>query len=636
MISSFCDHTLLITTFNRSRFLLRLLTHISHDLPVGRILIVDGSLEPSRARNRDIVAEFSNQMPVELHQLQPDIASQEQFDQALDLVETTYVTYCQDDNFCVAATIRECVQFLRDRSDYVACSGHVISLDCNASDVRASLVNAMSLEQENPFERFENYLACRWPAEFGVWRSKALNRGKVALDLMTRDQTMAEPLHPALGLIEGKLKVLPLLGAVFCWHNHNLSGRAGRRYGTIIDGFGENISRATQMIVSTCEMCGIDPPVDVRRFYVSAYMRSMLKWFDDTRTSVPILQNQESEGISSARWQEMVEYAESAILKDLLDLSSDDHLAIYGLMRNANAIRYPMPHEIFRVVGQDIILSEVNPRSHMQDNQSAENIANPIPTALSPLVEKLSDCDWSSIYDDFVELVGMQVLGVSTSEDFSRHLFDAVFQQALTNVSRPLVSIDQDQTRLLSESMSLPANNSLMLKQLQLVLGFIRKYPDPCQDGDTVEYPLDGIVPESRYRIVPANPPAEAESQPIMISSEEILQNGAITFLPVGSNSETSPLHAPGKLVWLRVRLGKLAGRLQFGLYGHGQIDKLTTKIGTGGETEVIFFIDDTALEFLVLRDLRFNGVPANCEIAGIEWVVLDENSNNTRSPNIS
>ncbi len=50
MTDSYSDHTLVTTTFNRPPYLFRLLSYIARDMPIGRVRIVDGGLEPHRYR----------------------------------------------------------------------------------------------------------------------------------------------------------------------------------------------------------------------------------------------------------------------------------------------------------------------------------------------------------------------------------------------------------------------------------------------------------------------------------------------------------------------------------------------------------------------------------------------------------
>ena len=607
------DHTLLITTFNRPAFLHRLLVHLVNALPVGQVHIVDGSVEPCRSQNTRIVAAFEAQVPLVLHQLEPGIPCIDHIIAAAELVETAFVTWCHDDNFVLAETLRASVAFLRAHGDYVNCSGQIVTLSEHEHDTVALVCNTCRVDQDEPFERFSQFLANHWNADFGTWRSRVFRQCAVAQYLVPRDQTIGEPLPVALGTLHGKIHVLPAPGTLFVEHAVRRSTAVAKRYGPSQPDFCDVVSAAVQLVADQCDALQIDRPDDLRSVFVAGYMRSFLKWTDNTNSGPRARPAGANEAIPVPLWHGIVDKAESAIWSDLARQDPDTG----GQMRLDRAHRYPDPKEVFRLHGSGVVFAEIGTSGDNGGDPLERSPAKPLPTHLDGLIKALSDPGWTTTYQEFRCAHRERILGELAESADRDALFDDAFQQALTDIARPLLDYRHDELEGHTRASGLGDFESRALLATLDAVRLMHCYPQahPDSAGGTIERASDD------FRMLPAVPDNDADLWPFETSGGEVQERGAITFVPLRLDPALASTIGQGHACWLRVDVAAVSGRIQLGLYREGTVEALKSVDGAGCPKTIYLQVAQPDYAFLIIRDLAIGNVRSRCSVSGLRWL---------------
>ena len=112
--------TIVITTFNRYPYLLRLLKFLLlYDTPY-KILILDSSSDVIFDNN---LQKILNNERIRLCKYDPNISVNDKKTLGAMLVETDYFVFCSDDDFIIPSSLSECIDFLEKRPDYSAAEG---------------------------------------------------------------------------------------------------------------------------------------------------------------------------------------------------------------------------------------------------------------------------------------------------------------------------------------------------------------------------------------------------------------------------------------------------------------------------------------------------------------------------------
>ncbi len=121
----FDDITIVIPTFNRCRYFLRVLDYYNTYTPGVRIIVADSSRDEEAESNRAIASSFGglNILYLGYH---PDINGVHKMLEMSSHVETPYVVFCADDDFVIPNGIIESKRFLEKNPDYTTAHGHYI------------------------------------------------------------------------------------------------------------------------------------------------------------------------------------------------------------------------------------------------------------------------------------------------------------------------------------------------------------------------------------------------------------------------------------------------------------------------------------------------------------------------------
>jgi glycosyltransferase domain-containing protein len=213
--------TVLVPTHNRPAFLNRLLNYLATTSLQSPILIIDSS-DPERLElNRQVIRQVGNSLRI-VHRIDTaGLIKKCRF--AMSEVKTAYSIFCADDDFLFADSAYDCVDFLNRNVDYSAAMGSWVWFN-SAKNNSCHQSKCRSLEQIDPLDRFQS-LATRWFSTFyAVHRTEDLrNAWNVADDSSDYDQARVYPelMLGQLGMLAGKLKILPCLHMIFQLHDDN-------------------------------------------------------------------------------------------------------------------------------------------------------------------------------------------------------------------------------------------------------------------------------------------------------------------------------------------------------------------------------------------------------------------------------
>jgi len=116
------DVTLIVATFNRSEFLIRLLNYYSYTKFDGTIIIGDSSNIDHIVRTKAAIENLSYKLNIQYMEY-PGLNSTQAYEKLADLVNTPYVTLLGDDDFVLKAGLLECCEFLSKNPEYIAANG---------------------------------------------------------------------------------------------------------------------------------------------------------------------------------------------------------------------------------------------------------------------------------------------------------------------------------------------------------------------------------------------------------------------------------------------------------------------------------------------------------------------------------
>lgn len=154
------DITILIPTYQRPKHILRKLTHFSNakcDIPIH---IYDTSDEDIQNENRETINSFANKLDITYHVLPQSYGYSQKIFYAVAHTDTPYVVVHPDDDFLNIVAVKQCMEFLKNNSDYIYATG--ITLSYLTPDLGIDCPHAISFMhkndirgEENVFERIE-------------------------------------------------------------------------------------------------------------------------------------------------------------------------------------------------------------------------------------------------------------------------------------------------------------------------------------------------------------------------------------------------------------------------------------------------------------------------------------------------
>ena len=209
--------TLVVPTYNRYTFLLRLLKFYQQYKFPFRIIVIDSSSVPLKSKeletllcNEAITYQKCPSTDFLDKKLKNGIAS----------VSTPFVAFCGDDDYLIPSGISQSVRFLNKNSGYSCAQGLYISHKIRIEKQKArflwvpSYLSMASNIADRPHARIVNYLTnnknCGGQQFYAVHKTKALKTVWEETVKYSSDYGLAEIFSGCMSLVLGKKKILPV------------------------------------------------------------------------------------------------------------------------------------------------------------------------------------------------------------------------------------------------------------------------------------------------------------------------------------------------------------------------------------------------------------------------------------------
>ena len=268
-------YTLIITTFNRPKYLSRLLQFLnSFNIPLN-ILIADASEFIYQAQNRSILKDYSN--------LKINYMSFNSYEDTVRMLllstiscHSPFVAYCHDDDFIFPDFLEEAVEYLFNNLDYAVCNGRYSLIDANGFRIQSNKLH----DDPDPLKRFEDGLSNLSPTLFAVWRREVAIKTFTSSMLFPHGHDMREPLLTCFCTLFGKIHVLDKVSILHVLHGANIdvSLPQDRYQGhTITSG---TFSADIKLVVELIDSFNLPYNIDIAIWDINEiFIRSLLKFF---------------------------------------------------------------------------------------------------------------------------------------------------------------------------------------------------------------------------------------------------------------------------------------------------------------------------------------------------------------------
>jgi glycosyltransferase domain-containing protein len=282
------DVTCVIPTHNRTPFLRRWLKFYTQFVPEFEVLVVDSSMGSALSGNSTALQDEAG--AIRVRHLALNLGLYTKIREALDLVETKWVTLCADDDIVLPAAVRRCARFLAENPGYVSAQGRTAKVYPRRLLMGCDRLKGYSIEDDDALTRCHR-LAANWFTNFyAVYRTEDL-RETFRLTEQNVD-SMAEMFLSQLSAVRGRIKVLPCMHLILEVH----PGAAGVQCrGATWPDAEAQFQRFRACFVQEATAAGIDPRLageHVERHYsrfrqpsLQKPRRSAVQWLEYWRQS---------------------------------------------------------------------------------------------------------------------------------------------------------------------------------------------------------------------------------------------------------------------------------------------------------------------------------------------------------------
>lgn len=215
------DLTLIVTTYDRPRYLRRLLSYLETRGFVGHLHVIDASRDEIARENEREVARFRGALPPRYVRLPHSTSLADTFKLAVHSVDTELLCYCPDDDFVDPAYMREAASFLRSHPDYAVCGGRFCLATQEDETWRFTIQSNDASAEEQPLDRFVSLFESYWPILRSVQRTDVAIDAASNLDAYMHDTVIGEALHGSTYALHGKVQVLDRIGQIQICHETN-------------------------------------------------------------------------------------------------------------------------------------------------------------------------------------------------------------------------------------------------------------------------------------------------------------------------------------------------------------------------------------------------------------------------------
>jgi glycosyltransferase domain-containing protein len=202
----------MISTKNRSDFLIRLLNYYADRGCKHWIYIGDSSEGPHLRNNQEAVAKLQKRLKIR-HFRHQGLSLPASVRELANSVTTAYATFISDDDFLISETLNKAVKFLEDNPQYSVVQGEALIFSLKSSGPYGEFLgtgryNLRAVEEDSAVQRLKNHLNNYSVTLFGVCRTQDWRRMYREVNTI-KDKRFADELLPcSLSVIYGKVKKL--------------------------------------------------------------------------------------------------------------------------------------------------------------------------------------------------------------------------------------------------------------------------------------------------------------------------------------------------------------------------------------------------------------------------------------------
>lgn len=208
--------TIIIPTFNRPRFLHRILDYYNKYGNDFKIILADSSSDENKKNNAEIISSFSGLDILYINKYPSNINPWHKFADVINYVKTKYSVFCADDDFIIPKGIKESVDFFEENPDFTVVHGRYFSFYLKTKrkvefywkPIYPSQSIIFSDAKNRLVEYLSNYSI---PTIYGVHRTDFFKMIFQESLKFTNDVRFGELLLSMLTLIYGKMKCLDIL-----------------------------------------------------------------------------------------------------------------------------------------------------------------------------------------------------------------------------------------------------------------------------------------------------------------------------------------------------------------------------------------------------------------------------------------
>ena len=209
--------TIIIPTYNRSKYLKRILNYYNKYERNFKIIVADSSSDENKRVNKKNISLLSFLDIQYIDKYASKINPYDKWCNVLNYVKTKYALFCADDDFIIPNGIKKSIDFLEKNADFSCAQGHYISfylgnnLQKKEFVFKPSYTYYNSITSDNVkdrlFSNFVNYMQ----TIYAVHRTNLLKMIFEESAKYTNDNRFGELLASMLDLVYGKVKKLDIL-----------------------------------------------------------------------------------------------------------------------------------------------------------------------------------------------------------------------------------------------------------------------------------------------------------------------------------------------------------------------------------------------------------------------------------------
>ena len=217
--------TLVIPTINRSDFIIKYLTYLKNNQFECQVLIGDSSNEEHYEKTENFIKNFNCKYEIRQY-LHPNLYPHQCIQKMLNDVSCPYCMFICDDDILIVDTLKKCINFLKDNSDYSGVGGVAIGANLPFDDYD-NIVNTWhyrvrAMSGETAVDRVNDLMSNYRVIAYSLARTEQFKK-RWPTDDRNHDKGIGTEILPCAVLVaQGKVEMLDDLFVVRQLHDRRI------------------------------------------------------------------------------------------------------------------------------------------------------------------------------------------------------------------------------------------------------------------------------------------------------------------------------------------------------------------------------------------------------------------------------